>query len=81
VCCEVQLVDAAGRPLVTDRRRVRFVVSAAAALLSGQGTSDGSALIELANGRAAIRARLHGPAWLRAEAEGVPQLELPLHTL
>ncbi len=50
----VQLVDAGGRPLVQDRRRVTFELQGGGRLVDRLGAVGGSRVVELANGRASI---------------------------
>jgi len=50
----IQLVNAHGVPVLRDERRVHFRLEGAGRLLERQGTPGGSAVIETANGRAAI---------------------------
>jgi beta-galactosidase len=51
----VQLVDADGRPVTTDERRVRFTAEAGGNIDRWQGTMGGSDVVTTANGRAWVR--------------------------
>lgn len=69
----VQAIDARGRPVVNDTRRVRFTLDGPGRLWAERGTPDGSREIALANGRASI---VLTPApgddtWLEASAPGI----------
>ena len=69
----VQMVDAAGRPVVDQERRVKFYTPAPGWLLN-LGIPDASRVVETANGRAAILLAPPPKASfpLTIEAEGLP---------
>ncbi|HVU65643.1 MAG TPA: glycoside hydrolase family 2 TIM barrel-domain containing protein [Ktedonobacteraceae bacterium] len=50
----VQLVDASGQPVTSERQRVAFRLQGPGRLLDRLGTPAGSRVVELANGRASI---------------------------
>ncbi len=78
LCLTVQLVDGQGRPVVNDRRRVRFTLTGEGRLWDNQGTAMGSRILELANGRACILLESSGPAEVEVEAEGITRANLSL---
>lgn len=74
----IQLVDADGRPLVEDRRRVTFALRGNGALCDNLGVVGGSRVVELANGRASIVVLSASATTLLVTAEGLPETLFPL---
>jgi beta-galactosidase len=74
----VQLEDAAGIPVVEDRRRVRFELLGGGRICGCRGTVDGSSVGELANGRAVIHVLEPAPqgSALLVSAEGLEPLRI-----
>ena len=69
---EARLLDSKGVLCLDARNAVRFGVAGDAGLIENLGTADGSRKVELANGRATIRARIRGKAVVSVAAEGLP---------
>lgn len=73
VTVEAKLFDAQGVLCLDSRARVRFSIAGAGRLIDNLGTSSGSRVVELANGRGRITAQLNGsgPSALAIEAKGI----------
>ena len=72
VTVEAQLLDDQGVACLDARNRVRFSMAGAGTLLDNLGTSTGSRLIELYNGRAAV-SFVHnaGPSEIAVTGDGI----------
>jgi beta-galactosidase len=77
---KIQVVDADGRPDLSDRRRIRLSVTGPGRLLAQQGTVDGSDLVELANGsaRAWITGAVPRVTALEARVVDGPEATIPI---
>ena len=70
---EARLVDAEGRQCLDARQAIRFGIAGDGELVCNLGTAGGSRKVELANGRATVRAKLaQGEAVVSAAVEGLP---------
>ena len=70
---EVKLLDAKNILCLDAQNWVRFEESGEGALLDNQGTSSGSRLVQLYNGRARISVKLNsGQSVISAKIEGIP---------
>ena len=74
----IQLVDADGRPVVEDRRRVFFSLRGGGALRDCLGIAGGSRVIELINGRASMVVLPAGETVLQVAVEGLPDTLIAL---
>ena len=73
VIVEVTIVDQHGTPCLEARNRVRFRIAGAGRLNDNMGTSTGSRVIELHNGRAALSISSgREPSIISAETDGMP---------
>jgi len=71
VLVQAELVDANGKRCLDSREVVRFSISGEGELLDNLGTTTGSRVVELANGRTEICVRLRKDAVVGSSAEGV----------
>jgi beta-galactosidase len=79
VTVEVQVFDLAGVACLDASARVHFGLTGDGRLLDNQGTSTGSRLVGLYNGRARIRVQLTGPQVVASvSSEGLETVLLPL---
>jgi beta-galactosidase len=70
---EAQIVDMEGRCCLDSRDWIEFSIAGGGRLLHNQGTATGSARIQAANGRAAIRLiEVKGPCVVSAQSPHVP---------
>ncbi|HEV3202570.1 MAG TPA: DUF4982 domain-containing protein [Bryobacteraceae bacterium] len=70
---QVRLVDAKGTQCLDARNAVRFALAGDGELIQNMGTASGSRQVELANGRAIIRARMNkGQSVVSVSAAGLP---------
>jgi beta-galactosidase len=70
---EATLFDAKGVPCLDAKKVLRFSVAGSGSLIDNQGTSTGSRVVQLYNGRARISIRRNGGASTAAVAsEGIP---------
>jgi beta-galactosidase len=73
VTLEARLLDAKGLQCLDARNAVRFAIAGDGELVENLGIAAGSRKVELANGRATVRARLKkGEAVVTVAAEGLP---------
>lgn len=78
ITVQVTARDANGTLCLDAANQVRFSVAGDGRLIANQGTSKGSAVIQLANGRAAIRIEKNGNAAVAVQSSGLPAAILPL---
>lgn len=72
VTVEARLYDAAGRLCLDAKNEVRFTIAGAGKLIDNQGTSRGSRVVQLYNGRAEISlASNNGSSTVAVSANGV----------
>lgn len=77
----IQLVDAAGYPVVEDRRRVSFSLSGSGVLDDCLGIVGGSRVVELVNGRASIVILTTERTTLLVTAQGLPDTHIPIQRM
>ena len=78
VTLETRVFDAKGVPCLDAAQLVSFGFTGDGKLLDNLGTASGSRTVQLANGRAKIRAKLTGSAAASVSAEGLDTVVLPL---
>src|SRR5690606_22113082 len=76
------LLDANGLPCLDARNWIRFGITGDGTLIQNQGTSSGSAKVQLYNGRALIRVRMNnGLSVISAKVDSIPTVILSLQTI
>jgi beta-galactosidase len=78
VTLETRVFDAKGVPCLDADQLVSFGFTGDGKLLDNLGTASGSRKVQLANGRAKIRAKLTGSAAASVAAEGLDTVILPI---
>ncbi len=78
VTLETRVFDAKGVPCLDADQLVSFGFTGDGKLLDNLGTASGSRKVQLANGRAKIRAKLTGSAAASVAAEGLDTVVLPI---
>ena len=75
---EAQAIDAQGTPCLDAANVVRFGITGDGRLIDNRGTPDGARVVQLANGRARIRAEVSGAAVATVMADGLQPAFLSL---
>lgn len=76
IALHAELVDAKGNICLDAAHQIRFSLAGHGRLIDNLGTSRGSRVVQLSNGRAEISAICNGTCRLTATAEGIPAAHL-----
>jgi beta-galactosidase len=78
ITVQAELLDASGVRCLDSRAQVRFAAAGSARLIDNLGTSRGSRVVQLYNGRAEISLETTGPAAVSVSADNIPSALLEL---